>query len=138
MTSPQTMPPPIVGARKLLVVMSDLLFRSKIDEVARRLGLELRVAKSPEQLERQLLAGEPALAIIDLEETSLDPFAAIARVRGAAPQTPILGFAGHGNVDAIKRAREGGATVLARSGFTVQLPALLTEIAERERARAAG
>jgi DNA-binding NtrC family response regulator len=138
MSAPQTMPAPIVGARKLLVVMSDLLFRSKIDEVARRLGLELRVAKSPEQLDRQLAAGEPAIAIVDLEETSLDPFAAIARVRDAAPQTPILGFAGHGNVEAIKRAREGGATVLARSGFTVQLPALLTEIAERERARVTG
>jgi DNA-binding NtrC family response regulator len=132
------MPSPIAGARKLLVVMSDLLFRSKIDEVARRLGLELRVAKSPEQLERQLAAGEPAIAIVDLEETALDPFAALASVRAAAPQTPILGFAGHGNVDAIRRAREGGATVLARSGFTVKLPELLSEVAERERARAAG
>jgi DNA-binding NtrC family response regulator len=138
MTAPQALPSPIVGARKVLVIMSDLLFRSKIDEVARRLGLELRVAKSPEQLERQLAAGEPALAIIDLEEGTLDPFAAIASVRAAAPSVAILGFAGHGNVDAIRRAREGGATVLARSGFTVQLPLLLTEIADRERARAAG
>jgi DNA-binding NarL/FixJ family response regulator len=138
MTAPQALPAPIVGARKLLVIMSDLLFRSKIDEVARRLGLELRVAKSPEQLERQLAAGEPALAIIDLEEGTLDPFAAIASVRAAVPSVAILGFAGHGNVDAIRRAREGGATVLARSGFTVQLPAILTEIAERERVRAAG
>lgn len=138
MTAPQALPAPIVGARKLLVIMSDLLFRSKIDEVARRLGLELCVAKSPEQLERQLAAGEPALAIIDLEEGMLDPFAAIASVRAMAPSVAILGFAGHGNVDAIRRAREAGATVLARSGFTVQLPALLTEVAERERARAAG
>jgi DNA-binding NtrC family response regulator len=138
MTAPQALPSPIVGARKVLVIMSDLLFRSKIDEVARRLGLELRVAKSPEQLERQLAAGEPALAIIDLEEGTLDPFAAIASVRAAAPSVAILGFAGHGNVDAIRRAREGGATVLARSGFTVQLPLLLTEIADaRARARLA-
>ena len=138
MTVPHTIPAPIVGARKLLVIMSDLLFRSKIDEVARRLGLELRVAKSPEQLDRQLSAGEPAIAIVDLEEGALDPFAAIARVRAAAPSVAILGFAGHGNVDAIRRAREGGATVLARSGFTAQLPALLTEVAQREKARAAG
>lgn len=135
MTAPQSMPAPIAGARKLLVVMSDLLFRSKIDEVARRLGLELRVAKSPEQLDRQLSAGDPALAIVDLEETAVDPFAAIARVRAVAPGVAILGFAGHGNVDAIKRARESGATVLARSGFTAQLPALLTQVAERERSR---
>jgi DNA-binding NtrC family response regulator len=138
MTAPPSTALPIAGARKLLVVMSDLLFRSKIDEVARRLGLELRVAKSPEQLDRQLAAGEPAIAIVDLEEIALDSFAAIARIRSASPETPILGFAGHGNVDAIKRAREGGATVLARSGFTAQLPALLTEVAERERARAPG
>ena len=37
MTVPHTIAAPIVGARKLLVIMSDLLFRSKIDEVARRL-----------------------------------------------------------------------------------------------------
>jgi CheY-like chemotaxis protein len=138
MTTPPNAATPIAGARKLLVVMSDLLFRSKIDEVARRLGLELRVAKSPEQLDRQLAAGEPAIAIVDLEESALDSFAAIARIRTAVPKTPILAFAGHGNVEAIKRAREAGATVLARSGFTIQLPALLTEVAERERARVAG
>ncbi|HSU92169.1 MAG TPA: response regulator [Gemmatimonadaceae bacterium] len=136
MTAPQGAAAPIAGARKLLVVMSDLLFRSKIDEVARRLGLELRVAKSPEQLDRQLAAGEPGLAIVDLEESALDPFAAIARIHSTSPGTPILGFAGHGNVEAIRRGREGGATVLARSGFTAQLPALLTQVADRERARA--
>jgi DNA-binding NtrC family response regulator len=138
MTAPQNAIAPIAGARKLLIVMSDLLFRSKIDEVARRLGLELRVAKSPEQLDRQLAAGEPAIAIVDLEENALDSFAAIARIRDVSPSTPILGFAGHGNVDAIRRARESGASVLARSGFTVQLPSLLAEVAERERARGPG
>jgi DNA-binding NtrC family response regulator len=137
MTGPQGAVAPIAGARKLLLVMSDLLFRSKIDEVARRLGLELRVAKSPEQLERQLAAGEPALAIVDLEERALDSVAAIARIRAASPGTPILGFAGHANVEAISRGREEGATVLARSGFTAQLPALLAQVAGRERARAA-
>jgi DNA-binding NtrC family response regulator len=137
MTAPQNAVAPIPGARKLLLVMSDLLFRSKIDEVARRLGLELRVAKSPEQLDRQLAAGEPALAIVDLEETALDSFAAIARIRASSSATPVLGFAGHGNVEAIRRAREGGATVLARSGFTAQLPELLSQVANRERARSA-
>ena len=135
MTAPQGPVAPIAGARKLHVVMSDLLFRSQIDEVARRLGLELRVAKSPEQLERQLAAGEPALAIVDLEESALDPFAATTRIRASSPATPILGFAGHGNVEVIRRGREGGATVLARSGFTAQLPALLTQVAAQERAR---
>jgi DNA-binding NtrC family response regulator len=130
--------PAVEGVRKVLIVMSDLLFRSKIDEVARRVGLELRAAKSFEQLDRQLAAGGPALAIVDLEEASFDAFGAIARVRASSPQTPVIGFAGHGNVDAIRRGREAGATVLARSAFTAKLPELLTQVAERERARAAG
>jgi DNA-binding NtrC family response regulator len=138
MTAPQQAVAPIAGARKVLIVMSDLLFRSKIDEVARRLGLELRVAKSPEQLDRQLAAGEPAIAIVDLEESALDPVAAIGRIRAAAPEMPIIGFAGHANVEVITRGRGAGATVLARSGFTVQLPELLTQVAQRERARVAG
>lgn len=133
MTAPQ-----LVGPRKVLIVMSDLLFRSKIDEVARRVGLELRAAKSFEQLDRHLGAGVPAIAIVDLEENAFDAFGAIARVRESAPGTPVIGFAGHGNVDVIRRGREAGATVLARSGFTAKLPELLTEVADRERARAAG
>ncbi len=137
MTAPSSAITPIDGARRLLLVMSDLLFRSKIDEVARRVGLELRVAKSPEQLDRQLAAGEPAIAIVDLEEHSLDPFAAIARIREAWPAAEILGYAGHANVEPIKRGREAGATVIARSGFTAKLPMLLTDLADRERARLA-
>lgn len=130
--------PPIDGARRVLVVMSDLLFRSKIDVVSRRVGLELRAAKSFEQLDRQLAAGVPSIAIVDLEEGAFDPFGAIARIVASAPGVAVLGFAGHGNADAIRRGREAGATVLARSGFTAKLPELLTGVAERERARAAG
>lgn len=129
--------PPIEGARKVLIVMSDLLFRSKIDEVARRVGLELRAAKSFEQLDRHLAADTPALAIVDLEEAAFDPFGAIARVNASAPGVAVIGFAGHGNADAIRRGREAGATALARSGFTAKLPELLAQVAERERARAA-
>jgi DNA-binding NtrC family response regulator len=127
-----------VAPRKVLIVMSDLLFRSKIDEVARRVGLELRAAKSFEQLDRHLGAGAPAIAIVDLEEGAFDAVDAIARVRASAPGTPVIGFAGHGNADALRRGREAGATVLARSGFTARLPELLTEVAHREGARAAG
>lgn len=130
--------PPIEHARRVLVVMSDLLFRSKVDEVARHVGLELRAAKSLEQLDRHLAAGAPAIAIVDLEESTFDPFVAIARVVASAPGVPVLGFAGHGNADALRSGRDAGATVLARSGFNSRLPELLVQVAERERARAAG
>jgi CheY-like chemotaxis protein len=125
----------------VLVVVNDLLFRSKIDEVARRLGLELRVARSLEQLERHLARGEPAVTFVDLEADSLDTSAAIRRIReapwGAAAR--IVGFAGHTNVNAIRAGRAAGAgVVLARSAFTAQLPELLGRVADEERGRASG
>lgn len=131
-------PPPLAGARPVLAVMSDLLFRSKIDDAARRNGLQLRAAKSIEQLDRHLGNGEPAVVFVDLEADSPDPEAAIRRIRELAGESAvrIIGFAGHTNVDAIEAGRAAGATlVLARSGLTSQLPTLLERVAEAERAR---
>jgi CheY-like chemotaxis protein len=129
---------PIPGARPVLCVMSDLMFRSRIDDVTTRLGLPLRAAKSMEQLERHLANGAPAIAIVDLECDSLDSTAAIQRLRalpdGAA--LAIVGYAGHTNATAIAAGRAAGAgVVLARSAFTTQLAAMLERVAAAERAR---
>jgi DNA-binding NarL/FixJ family response regulator len=121
----------------VLVVISDLLFRSRIDDVARRLCVPLRVAKSVEQLERHLASGAPAMAIVDLEIETMDPVETITRIRNAAggADTRLIAFAGHTNLDAIRAGRAAGAgVVLARSAFVTQLPALLGRIAEGQRA----
>jgi len=131
-----TIPDPIAGLRPVLLVMSDLLFRSKIDEVARRLGLTLKVAKSEEQLARQLEANSPALAIVDLECETIDPALAIRRIGAARPGTRILGYAGHTNARAIRSGQDAGATqVLARSAFSAQLPSLLGRVLQDEQQR---
>lgn len=131
-----TYPDPIPGARPVLAVMSDLIIRSKVDEVARRLGLPLRVAKSEEQLARHLTRQAPAIAIVDLETDTLDVASAIRQIKESphGSETPVLAFAGHTNVAAIEAGRAAGANVvLARSGFTTQLPGLLARVAEEER-----
>lgn len=124
--------------RPVLAVIADLLFRSRIDDAARRAGIDLRVAKSMEQLERHLARGVPALVLVDLEIDTLDPAAAIRRLRAepAAASTPIIGFVGHTNTAAIEAGRAAGAVVLARGGFAAQLPVLLQRTADEERQRA--
>jgi len=132
-------PPLLEGARPVFAVMSDLLFRSKIDDAARRNGLELRAARSLEQLERHLGKQLPSVAFVDLEADSPDPSAAIRALRERVGDgaVRIIGFAGHTNIEAIEAGRAAGATlVLARSGLTSQLPTLLARVAEAERARA--
>ena len=119
--------------RPVLLVISDLLFRSRIDDAARHASVPLRVAKSMEQLERHLSKEVPALAIVDLESDTIDTAAAIRRLRATpgGESLRIVAYAGHTNLDAIKAGRDAGAgVVLARSGFIAQLPTLLARVAE--------
>lgn len=125
----QQSPPPV------LAVISDLLFRSKIDDAARRAGVPLRVAKSVEQLDRHLASATPAVVLMDLEMEGLDGPAMLARLRAtpAAANVPVIGFAGHTNVEVIHAARADGVQVMARSAFVAQLPALMDHIAAHGR-----
>lgn len=119
----------------VLVIISDLIFRSKIDEAARHAGVPLRVAKSPEQLERHLGNATPAVVLMDLEMEGLDTPAMLSRLR-ASPEVarvPVIGFAGHTNVAVIHAARAVGVQVMARSAFVAQLPAMMERIAAASR-----
>lgn len=114
--------------RPVLLVISDLIFRSRIDDAARHANVPLRVAKSMEQLERHLSKETPSLAIVDLESDTIDTAAAIRRLRATlgGDSLRIVAYAGHTNLEAIKAGRDAGAgVVLARSGFIAQLPMLL-------------
>ena len=126
----ETQVPPAV-----FVVISDLLFRSKIDDAARRAGVPLRVAKSLEQLDRHLSTSTPAVVLVDLEMDGLDAPGMLARLRAtpAAANVPVIGFAGHTNVEVIHAARAAGVQVMARSAFVAQLPALMDNIATHAR-----
>ena len=131
-----TTPAPIPGARPVLCVMSDLMFRSRIDDVTTRLGLPLRAAKNMEQLERHLANGLPAFVFLDLECDSIDPLAVIARLRQVPKgvTVPIVAYAGHTNVAALRSAREAGVDeALPRSQFTADLSMILAVVAEGER-----
>jgi CheY-like chemotaxis protein len=119
----------------VLVIIADLLFRSKIDDAARRAGVPLRVAKSGEQLDRHLGNATPAVLLIDLEMEGLDTPAMLARLRHSpgGATVPVIGFAGHTNVEVIHAARAAGVQVMARSAFVTQLPAMMERIAAHGR-----
>jgi CheY-like chemotaxis protein len=125
----QRSPPPV------LAVISDLMFRSKIDAAAREAGIPLRVAKSVEQLERHLGNVTPAVVLMDLEMEGLDAGVMLGRLRAtpAAANVPVIGFAGHTNIEVIRAARADGVQVMARSAFVAELPALMERIAANSR-----
>jgi len=119
----------------VLVIISDLIFRSKIDDAARRAGVPLRVAKTVEQLDRHLGSATPAVVLIDLEMQELQTPVVLDRLRANAASAgiPVIGFAGHTNVEVIHAARADGVQVMARSAFVAQLPAMMERIAAHAR-----
>lgn len=113
---------------EIVALVSDLIFRSKIKEICLAKGRALGFAKSQAQLEPLLAdsALAPKLIVIDLALKDLDPLGAIDQVRAAWPNSKIVCFASHLEVQLMNDAKSRGVSqVLPRSSFVAELPALI-------------
>ena len=112
----------------VLVVADDLLFRSKISTVAKRTGVTIRAATTPDAAVAAAQLERPTLILLDLDGTRPQPFEVLRRL-GAEEQLrsiPTLGFVSHVHAVAIQEARALGiGRVLARSAFVAELPDIL-------------
>lgn len=114
----------MTGLASVLSVGTDLLFGTKIASTAQALAVPCVGVRSIATL-RDRIAGAK-LVIVDLEAElpDGDPLAAIAIAKEAG--VPIVAFGSHLATELLGAARTAGADrVLARSGFTVQLPTIL-------------
>ena len=109
----------------LLAVVDDLIFRSKIEAAARRLGVEVDV-----------FAAVPAhakpwtIAMVDLHLSSGDSIEAIRALRALLPSAAIVAYGSHVETELFEKAQEAGSThVLARSAFVQRLPWILNGFA---------
>lgn len=110
----------------IAIVVSDLLFQSRIDAAARAIGLEPRIADTAATLVAAL-AARPAIAVIDLHERALDATASIADARTAGAR--ILAFGRHTEPATLRAARDAGADIVVpRSQLAEELPALLRSL----------
>jgi PleD family two-component response regulator len=113
----------------VLVVVDDLMFRSKISAAAKAVGAVVKVVTSPDAAMQLAAAERPALVILDLDSARSGPFEILRRLAADAELATVatLGFVSHVHADAIRRARELGiGEVLARSAFAASLPQILT------------
>ena len=112
----------------ILAILDDLLFTSKIRSAAHHAGATVCVARSAANALAQMQADVPALVILDLNNPRTDPLGVIAAMKAdrRLAQVPTVGFVSHVDGATIDAARAAGvSTVLARSAFVTQLPALL-------------
>jgi CheY-like chemotaxis protein len=114
---------------RVLALVDDLLFLSRIREAARGADLEIRPVRSPTQLVGGVRDGA-RLVLVDADSTRLPRVEAIAALRaegpGASSAVPVVAFFSHVNEDRGEQARAAGCDrALARGAFVKELPVLL-------------
>jgi DNA-binding NarL/FixJ family response regulator len=105
-------------------MMDDLFFQMKLAETAKHLGVEVKVATTPEALQG-LLEPPPKLLIVDLNSRN-QPIATIQRLRADKNGVRVVGFLSHVQTDLAAQARAAGCDeVMPRSAFTQNLASIL-------------
>ena len=112
----------------ILVAVRDLMFGSKIDAAAKRLGVEVVWAPRGVPLSQVAAERNPAVVLADLGERGvLDELRAVL---ARAPATHVVGYLGHLETELMDAARGAGvAEVLTRGQLAASLDAVLSRAA---------
>ena len=105
---------------KVVAIVSDLIFSSKIMGAARAVGIDARTIRQASQLPESA----PRLLLVDLSLPGVIDSIQSWRQTHAVK---TIGFASHVDAPTIDAAREAGMLVMARSGFVEALPKLLED-----------
>jgi CheY-like chemotaxis protein len=117
---------------KVVAVLNDLMFTVKIQEAAKRVGLEVVFVKSRENALAQAKLN-PAVVIIDLNGTSVDALELISTLKTDAETSflYLIGYVSHVQLDLKKAAQDKGCdSVIARSAFSQNLLAIFKRYAD--------
>ena len=115
----------------VLVVVEDLMFRSKISTAAKAVGVTIAAATTADAAITRAREVKPSLIILDLDSARVQPFDVLRKLAADAElaSIPTLGFVSHVHADAIREARSLGiGEVLARSAFSANLPDILSRV----------
>jgi hypothetical protein len=107
---------------KIVYLVSDLLFVSKIREVAKQLGVEAEARRDAAALSEA--AATAQLVIVDLRHPAALAALDLLRDRAVAK----VGFIDHEKTDVMEAARERGCRAYAKGAFAKELPSLLAEL----------
>ena len=111
---------------KVLGLVRDILFRSRIDAVAQALGVEVAYVSGFEQARARASALKPKVVFVDLSDKNFPASETAREIRAAVDRVRLIGFASHVDLKSLAAARDAGFdTTLSRHEFTARLPELL-------------
>ena len=115
--------------RKIIAVVDDMFFASKIRAVAEALAVEISFPRTKEAVLAKARETKPELVLVDLHNQRLDP---VDLARGLKSdeelrEIPLLGFFSHVQVQLQRDAVDAGYDqVVPRSLFSKDLAAILS------------
>jgi CheY-like chemotaxis protein len=112
---------------RVLALVDDLMFLSRIREAARAAGLEVQSVRRPDALVDAVRDGG-RLVLVDADSPRLPWADALASLKaeGLLPGIPVVAFFSHVHSDHADAAREAGCDrVVPRGAFVQELPRLL-------------
>jgi CheY-like chemotaxis protein len=116
---------------RVLVVVDDLFFLTKIQTTLQHLGLTAQVLTQRAAIQAYIKAAvTPVLVIVDLTLRTDDAVAVISAIRATDSGAPIaiLAFGAHVAVEIQQQALQAGADrVVAKSTFSHHLPDLIQQ-----------
>ncbi|HEU0142203.1 MAG TPA: response regulator [Bryobacteraceae bacterium] len=113
--------------KKVLAAVEDLFFTVKINDAAKRAGLDVEFLKSEKDVLDRAKAN-PTLIIVDLNNAAIQPLKLITKLKGNSDlkQISVISYLSHVQGELKQKAHEAGADmVLARSAFSQNLPQIL-------------
>jgi CheY-like chemotaxis protein len=117
---------------RVVALVDDLMFLSRIREAARARGLEVTGVRTVTDL-LAACRDVPRLVIMDLDRDRPPEALGALRAVPALSSVPVVGFFSHVHPERARQAREAGCTrALPRSAFVQELDALLAPPARAE------
>ncbi len=113
--------------KKILAVVGDLFFTAKINDAAKRAGLDVEIVRNEKDV-LEKARSKPMLIILDLNFSEVQPLKLVAKLK-ANPELKsisVIGYLSHVQGELKQKAHETGCDmVLARSAFSQNLPQIL-------------
>jgi PleD family two-component response regulator len=114
-------------SKKVLAVLEDLFFTVKINESAKRAGMQAEFVKSQKDV-LDKAAEKPAVILLDLNFSGIEPLDLIKRLKAdeGTKAVNLIGYVSHVQGELKQQAQEAGCNmVMARSAFSQNLPVIL-------------
>ena len=115
---------------KIIAVLDDLFFTSKIKEAAKSLNSDLEFTKNTNGLIQKLKSEKPSLIIFDLNSKACNPLETIKELKSSSylKDITVLGYLSHVQTDLKDEADKAGCDlVLPRSKFSKDLKEIITK-----------